>query len=119
MLKKNEQLRETFARRIRVMRERRKMRLADVERRCGIPGCRIAEYEAGKRFPTCDRLAELAGALGTSADYLLGLSDYQSPQSHTDPLTELLSELDPGDRQLLMKVLKVTLKHISLRKSIK
>lgn len=41
----------------------------------GVTRSSIAQYESGEKEPTVQHLADLAIALGVSADYLLGMED--------------------------------------------
>lgn len=42
---------------------------------CGLSKVMVGRYEAGTAQPTIDTLVQIADILGTSTDYLLGLTD--------------------------------------------
>ena len=124
-MKKNDELKQTFARRLQKARNLRKMRIADMEFRTKILGFHITEYEEGVRLPSCNTLIALANALTVSTDYLLGLSNnptrnYEDPPPPPPPdiLSELLDQLEESDKKLFAKVLRVTIKHIALKKGL-
>ena len=48
----------------------------------------ISLYTIGQSKPDTDRLTAIAGALGVSADYLLGISDIESPDATTRNICE-------------------------------
>lgn len=57
-----------------VLRDRNKRAIA---RELGLGASTFASYVAGRRTPDPNTLAKLCRHLGLSADWLLGLSDYQ------------------------------------------
>ena len=63
-------------------------RLADVGHQ------QVWRYESGNTMPSAEIVARIARALGTSADYLLGLSDDPSPQ-------EVRGDLSPDEEALI------------------
>lgn len=44
----------------------------------GLSATWICHFECGRRNPTIGKLAELAKVLGTTTDYLLGVTDHAS-----------------------------------------
>lgn len=75
----------------------------------------ISRYENGRNDPTGEVLIKFARALDTSADWLLGLTDVSERslrgQGDLDEdereLIMLYREKPPGERQRVMKVLRV------------
>lgn len=65
----------TVALRIKQRREQLGMRQFDLAAVSGISQAQISKYEAGTSEPTAHTLYQLARALNTSADWLLGLSN--------------------------------------------
>lgn len=66
------ELRRLIGRRVRLARE-----LRDVSQRCvaaciGISPCSLCSIESGKTFPCAQTLVDLATALQTTTDYLVG-----------------------------------------------
>jgi transcriptional regulator with XRE-family HTH domain len=61
--------------RLRVVRERRKLKQREVAKIVGVSTKQFGRYERDESEPTRTVLARLALALGTSTDYLAGLSD--------------------------------------------
>lgn len=61
------------------IRELRRISQADLAEMVGLGLQQIYRYENGKTEPDGDVVAKIAQALGTSADYLLGLTDSSVP----------------------------------------
>lgn len=66
---------QTFADRLRFVREMREMSQSDLGRKAGLDASAIAHFEAGRREPSFDSLRSLCKGAMVSADYLLGLSE--------------------------------------------
>lgn len=73
----------------------------------------IWRYEAGKQTPSAETLVQLARALETSTDYLVGESDVLKPIGSVDDLDELEVEMlellrsqNPGQREKIMRAIK-------------
>lgn len=62
----------------------------------------ISRYEIGENEPTAEVIAQLAEALKTSADYLIGITDDPSPKRQIDNLTtfeaEIIAAMRRGDK---------------------
>lgn len=54
--------------------------MRELARRCEIGEAQISKYESGVSEPSSSILKRIAGVLGVSADYLLGLTD--DPNGH-------------------------------------
>jgi len=65
--------------RLRDLREDSDMTQEDVARYLHIRQNTYSQYETGKREPSLETLVRLALLYKTSTDYLLGLTDQQSP----------------------------------------
>jgi transcriptional regulator with XRE-family HTH domain len=61
--------------RLRTVRQDRDMTIEVLAGLAGVGARMLARYEAGENEPTANVIVRLSQALGTSADYLLGLSD--------------------------------------------
>src|SRR6059058_6251985 len=64
----------------------------------GINQGQISRYESGESIPSSDILAALAGALHTSADWLLGIVDVSSAYNLTEKEREVLTAWRRGER---------------------
>ena len=69
-----------FGRRLKILRETRRLSQAELGEKAGIPGLMISHFETGARpSASASTLRRLATALETSIDYLIGHSDDPSP----------------------------------------
>jgi transcriptional regulator with XRE-family HTH domain len=115
-MEKNLELRETFSRRLKAARSLRKERQTDVVKRTRISSQALCDYEAGRRTPTVERLVTLAKSLRVSTDYLLGISNTPIPQRpNDDSLVALIDALNEDEQKLMIKIIRVTTKHIAQR----
>lgn len=69
-----------FTKRLREARQAAGLGQQDIAAAAGISKTAYSSYETGRRQPDLSRLCRLAGALGVSADWLLGLEDRLSPE---------------------------------------
>ncbi|MBP1990286.1 helix-turn-helix domain-containing protein [Paenibacillus eucommiae] len=71
---------QTVGQRLRFMRKKKKMTLMDMAEAIGSAKSTYAAYESGFRSPQLDTISQISQILGTSSDYLLGITDdpYQS-----------------------------------------
>ena len=76
--------RTEFGHRVRVARTRRRLTQAQLGERLGVGRSAVSGWEKGRSAPPQDRLFEMANALGTTADWLLGRQG------------RIEDELDPG-----------------------
>ncbi len=68
----------------------------------------ISRYESNNALPGSDSLAELAKALQTTSDYLLGLTDTINPQFELNPLElVMLTEFRRKNRTEQKKIIEV------------
>lgn len=63
---------DRFAERLRLIREERGLRLADLEEKTGVSRGFLSELERGKKTPTLDTLKKLASGLQVSIQDLVG-----------------------------------------------
>ena len=91
----------TIGARVRSLREYKRWSQEDLANASGLQRPHISLIENNERTPGADSLIKLAGALQTSSDYLLGLSDDPAPKptanhpSLHDPLFSELATLWP------------------------
>ena len=64
---------------LRIIREKRGKSQISITVNLGIAQENISNYESGKSKPTVDNLIKMAKYLDTSTDYLLGLTNDQTP----------------------------------------
>jgi transcriptional regulator with XRE-family HTH domain len=65
-----------FGQRLKLLRKKRKLTMQEVADYVGVAKSTYAGYESGYRQPTIESIQTISRKLRTSADYLLGLSDY-------------------------------------------
>lgn len=68
-----------FAKRLKQLRKKRKLTMQEVADYVGVAKSTYAGYESGYRQPTIESIQTISRVLRTSADYLLGLTDYPEP----------------------------------------
>ena len=68
-----------FAKRLKQLRKQRKLTMQEVADYVGVAKSTYAGYESGYRQPTLESIQTISRKLRTSADYLLGLTDYPEP----------------------------------------
>lgn len=68
-----------FAQRLKQLRKMRKLTMQEVADFVGVAKSTYAGYESGYRQPTIESIQIMARKLRTSADYLLGLTEYPDP----------------------------------------
>lgn len=95
--------------RLKALRKRRGLTQGQVAEYAGISQSTLSEIERGEIAPkTIDAIVNLTHYFGTTADYLLGLSDDPSPRRDaplpevTRSLLEILDELSEGRRAELL-----------------
>jgi len=72
-----------FAKRLKQLRKKRNLTMQEVADSVGVAKSTYAGYESGYRQPTIESIQTISRKLHTSADYLLGLTDY--PEPPTEP----------------------------------
>lgn len=68
---------ELFSKRLKELREEKGLYQKDLAKKVGIAQSVVARYETGTARPGIDTLMQLAIALETTTDYLLGLVDFE------------------------------------------
>ncbi len=90
-----------FRERLRALRQQRGLRQAALARLAGVSPALICRMEDGSRRRAAGPVLErLSVALGTSTDYLLGLTDDPRPVVAIDSLTEMERQLIAEFRRL-------------------
>jgi len=75
--------------------------------RFGLKQAIYSHYETGRKKPSLEVLMEMAIALHTTTDYLLGLSDYRPPVTEKDARhLEAYHAADTEDRKAIDKMLR-------------
>ena len=67
---------EIFPKRLRQMRERRRISRAIMSELCGLSKSMISKYERGEREPKLETLIVLSDFFDCSIDYLVGKTNY-------------------------------------------
>ena len=70
---------EVFPKRLKELRIKRNKRQDDLAEYIGLGRTAVAMYESGKNFPLTETFIGIAEYLGTSIDYLLGLTHDPEP----------------------------------------
>jgi len=101
---------ETLGQRFSRIRKRRGFTQAGLSRDTGIAQNLISEYESGKKRMYADVLGKLAGAMGVSADEVLGLKpaageDASPPRLRILRRVEKLQALPPWSQTHILKTL--------------
>jgi transcriptional regulator with XRE-family HTH domain len=68
-----------FSKRLKQLRKSRKLTMQELADYVGVAKSTYAGYESGYRQPTIESIQTISRKLRTSADYLLGLTDYPEP----------------------------------------
>ena len=71
--------------RLRDLRKERGLTQVRMQMLTGIDQSDYSKIESGKRFYTFEQCRRIAQALGTSMDYLAGLTDEKDPYPRTEP----------------------------------
>lgn len=100
----------TFAERLRLMRQRRRLTQAQLAHRAQTHNTLIAHYETQQRLPSCENLCRLAEALGTTTDYLLGRTNDWSRDpfiSDVDGIVGQYADLSDHSRIIIRRMIEV------------
>ncbi|SRR5258708_5740978 len=100
--------------RLRARRQELRLTQEEVAERTSTNQSTISQLERGEQSPTVRSLVNLAQALGTSMEWLLGLSENASPDiNHVEDLDDLereavaiLRSSDPARRKQLISVFR-------------
>lgn len=68
-----------FAQRLKQLRKKRKLTMQEVADYVGVAKSTYAGYESGYRQPTIESIQLISRKLQSSADYLLGLTEFPEP----------------------------------------
>lgn len=115
-----------FGKRLKQLRKTRKLTMQEVADYVGVAKSTYAGYESGYRQPTIESIQTISRKLRTSADYLLGLTDYPEPPTELNHnAKEYLNfeklhwdgvPLEKGDLDLIHTLLERVLRDRSLPK---
>ena len=89
-----EYTKKRFGQRLKELRNKRGVNMAFVADRVGVARSTYAGYETQERFPPIEVLAGIAEVLGTSTDYLIGLTDNLEPKTFPKNVEEYLSSVE-------------------------
>ena len=105
-----------FDQRLLQERKRRKMSQEDLAKKLGIHAPIIGRYERGEVKPSIEVAAKLAQAVGSSLDYLTGISDLQLDQELITRINDLHG-LSPEDQEHIMRTLGALIREAKTRKA--
>ncbi|GBG11930.1 transcriptional regulator [Paenibacillus sp. MY03] len=113
-----------FGQRLKQLRKKRKLTMQEVADYVGVAKSTYAGYESGYRQPTIESIQTISRKLRTSADYLLGLTDYaELPAEINHNAKEYLNigklhwdgvPLEKGDLELIRSLMERVLRDRSL-----
>lgn len=94
--------------RIKELRKARSLRQADVARETCIDQKTLSNYEIGKTNPDSYSVVQLSEFFGVTADYLLGLTDYnfKDAQAIINEIDEIQTKLDSIRKILVSELSK-------------
>lgn len=107
-----------FSKRLKLLREERKISQAELGKALNITQQTVNHYETGKRKPDQDMLESIADYFNVSIDWILGRSDDPKLRQITD--TDMLKELEEARKAMdeaADRYLKILEKH-SVKKEI-
>ena len=90
----------SFSELLKQCRKKQGISQAELAARLGVTQQAVGKWESGKSSPDPSTVARIAGILGTTADYLLGLYRPAADLSETESrfFRRLCREPHPGDR---------------------
>lgn len=80
-----------FSKRLKQLRKARKLTIQELADTTGVAKSTYSGYESGFRQPTLETVQIIAKKLNTTADYLLGLTDYPDVIEPSNNAKELLN----------------------------
>lgn len=83
-----------FGERLKSLRTKKDLSMESIADYAGIARSTYAGYETQNRFAPIDRMAKIATMLGTSTDYLIGLTDIEEPKDITKDINDFLTYSD-------------------------
>lgn len=103
-----------FSERVSALMSKRGLTQKDLSAKAGVTESAMSYYVNGSRVPRSDVLARIAKALGTSTDYLLGVSDKETFEGNDDLLylQRNLGKLDSEELRKAEKILKAVFEDI-------
>ncbi|SMC58353.1 Transcriptional regulator, contains XRE-family HTH domain [Fulvimarina manganoxydans] len=94
----------TLSDRLRLVREARDLTQSAIARAAGVDLRTVRAYEAAEKAPSAPTLVRLAGVLGVSVDWLLGLVDEHTGHASAEKLVPGLSRLDARDLETVSEL---------------
>lgn len=103
------------AQRIRQRRKQLKMSQEDLAAAINASQGQVSRYEKGDNDPTSEVLIQLAKALSTSTDWLLGLTEYPEPpvlgqddlSDVEQKILQIIRSKTPEQRQRIVEIIKL------------
>jgi transcriptional regulator with XRE-family HTH domain len=83
---------KSFGERLKMLRIRRGYSVDQLATHVGVHRSTFAGYETQEKFPPIEKLSKVASILGTSTDYLIGLTDDPTPINTPKDVEQFLKE---------------------------
>lgn len=99
----------SFGNRLSTVRKDRKLSQGDLAVKVGVHANLIGRYERDEAIPSVEIAAKIASELGTSLDYLIGLSELKIDNDLVNRIKEI-NTLSDGDKQQLYSVVDALLR---------
>ena len=99
----------SLAKRLKMLRESRKLRLQDIAEVLGIPKTTYAHYEKEESEPKISSIVKLSQFYGISVDWLLGANEYAKsppPEDRWESIRKTLETFPEKDFQEVLSFLK-------------
>ena len=91
----------TFGKRLKELREDRRLSQSDMANELAIPVATYANWEQCRALPSLEQIPFLADFFGVSADYLLGISKQQA----VERLVKRMSNLPENSQKIVMALI--------------
>ncbi len=105
----------SFGTRLVGIRKEKKISQAELASRVGLHSNALGRYERGEAVPSVEIAAKIASELGTSLDYLIGLSELGVDNDLLSRSNEI-NTLSENDRQQLYAVIDALLRDYKSKK---
>ncbi|MDE5898558.1 MAG: helix-turn-helix domain-containing protein [Treponemataceae bacterium] len=96
---------DAFSERVRELMKKNRYSQKQLCELCGVTEAAFSRYMAGVRLPKADTLANLANALGTTSDYLLGRDSRYGYEQLKILLASSKDDLSKNQKDDLMRIL--------------
>jgi len=98
--------RKNFGKRLKLAREQKRLTAEQLSEEINISSKSIWQLESGRRSTSLKCLVGLCNALNVSPEYLLEADLHNTSYNSDNELLELVANLTPSERELLVDILK-------------